>query len=52
MRKATEIHDFQCLQCNHVFPLARKCKRRKKVGHIKDLYCFKCKEITKHIENY
>ena len=47
----------ECPQCGSRYPvyrmhskLTRKPKGYYKEGHIKDLYCFKCKEITKHRE--
>lgn len=39
-----------CPECKNVFYLPRKKSHRRENGHIKDLWCFKCKKITKHIE--
>jgi len=48
MRK-TRISDFYCTQCNNKFPLPRTGRQREK-GHLKDLFCPKCHEVTKHLE--
>lgn len=41
--------DFICLKCGTNFPLPR-VKRQREKGHIKDVYCIKCKKNTQHIE--
>lgn len=41
---------LQCTECKSIFELFRKTRKQKKFGHIKNLYCFNCKKITKHIE--
>lgn len=46
-RRAT-ISYFHCLQCKSVTPLARYGHRER--GHIKDIWCYKCKDVTKHLE--
>ena len=43
--------DFFCMECgNKGIPLPRSQSRQREYGHIKDLYCCKCKKITKHRE--
>jgi len=41
--------DLYCVECKTMFPIAR-CRKQRKKGHIKDLYCFHCKKVTKHFE--
>ena len=38
-----------CTICGHKFPIARSRKQRER-GHIKDLYCIVCGEVTEHKE--
>lgn len=44
-RKYT-ISEFVCPKCNGTFPLPRVGNQREK-GHIKDLWCPKCKQRVK-----
>lgn len=51
MKRAIMIQTrLVCPKCGNIQIIFRKIVRRKKYGHIKDLWCFKCKEVTKHIE--
>lgn len=49
-RYAFSISDFICQECGFSFPLPRKKVRTREKGHIKDLYCAKCKRVTKFKE--
>ena len=42
--------ELVCPQCGNITTIQRKINRTKKVGHIKDLYCFVCREVTKQFE--
>ena len=42
--------ELVCPQCGNITTIQRKIGKAKKVGHIKDLYCFVCKEVTKQFE--
>lgn len=42
------ISNFHCKECGSTTPLARYGYREK--GHIKDIWCYQCKKITKHLE--
>ncbi len=44
------IHNFVCSECGNIIPLLRSFSKKRSQEHIKDLYCIKCKLITKHIE--
>lgn len=48
MTQATTPSNMACTECGHVFPIARKRAKRKSVGHIKHLWCIKCKADTAH----
>ena len=50
-RKVTNYKksDFVCPKCGFVIPLPRVRRQREK-GHIKDLYCPRCKKIIKTVE--
>lgn len=39
-----------CSECGNKASIFRRKNRRKSFGHIKDLWCYKCKKVTKHIE--
>lgn len=45
-----EISSFMCSECGGTFPLPRQKARKREKGHIKDLWCPKCKKIVKTIE--
>lgn len=42
--------DLVCLECGNVSSIIRKTFKVKKVSHIKDLWCYKCKKTTKNYE--
>ena len=42
--------ELVCPQCGNLTTIQRKIGKAKKVGHIKDLYCYVCKEVTKQYE--
>ncbi|MBQ4263130.1 MAG: hypothetical protein IJB83_02660 [Bacilli bacterium] len=46
----TKICMLKCLKCANVQTIRRRKSRLKKDGHIKHLWCWKCKERTKHLE--
>jgi len=48
-RKNFTISDFYCTECGTDMPLPRVKNQREK-GHIKDIYCPKCKQIKKFVE--
>lgn len=50
MRKKVVRTDLMCIDCGNIFPIARTTKHQKNEFHIKDLYCYKCKKITKFVE--
>jgi len=43
---------LQCPKCGEIITIWRRTGKQKKVGHIKDLYCYVCKEVTKQVEIY
>lgn len=45
-----EISQFKCKECGSMFPLPRAKARKRKEGHIKDLWCPFCKQKVKTIE--
>jgi len=44
------ISDFVCQECDTVFPLPRNQGRQRKHGHVKDIWCPRCKRETKFKE--
>lgn len=52
MKKLNMVEsDFYCTECGSKgIPLPRSKTRQREYGHIKDLYCCRCKKITKHRE--
>lgn len=39
-----------CSECNGPFAIMRKKNKRKKAGHIKHLYCLRCRKVTARID--
>lgn len=46
----SEFTDLVCLECGNVFIIMRKGCCLKKVSHLKNLWCYKCKKVTNHYE--
>ena len=46
----TTSTDLVCLKCGNITTIYRNSKHLRNIGHIKDLYCYKCKCNTKHYE--
>lgn len=44
------ISTFVCPECGSEMPIPRWHGRRREKGHIKDIYCAKCKKIQKFKE--
>ena len=53
MRKRSDMYvsELRCTECGAVFPIMRRNGKRREKDHIKDLWCFRCKKITKFLEN-
>ena len=49
-RRNYKRSDFVCMDCENIIPLPRllSCKRER--GHIKDLYCPFCNQVSKTLE--
>ena len=43
------IENYNCENCNNIFPIPRNKGQLRNKKHIKDIYCIKCKKITKHL---
>lgn len=41
---------LKCTKCGNVYPIWRGRGNRRKDGHTKHVYCFKCQEVTAHVE--
>jgi len=42
---------LKCSECSNIFKIRRVRARCKPKGHVKHLWCYKCKKETAHIEN-
>lgn len=49
-RRAWALSELKCNQCGNITPIQRRKALMRKGGHIKHLYCWKCKRETKQIE--
>jgi hypothetical protein len=49
-KRAMTYSHMVCEECGSVFVLPRKATKGRGDGHIKDIWCIKCKKVTKHIE--
>ena len=45
------ISILKCQVCGSRFPIPRKTCQLREKEHIKDIGCYKCKRVTKFIEN-
>ena len=50
MTRKTQKTFLKCSCCGSIIPIQRKLGKMKKKGHIKTIYCPKCKAETQHIE--
>lgn len=41
---------LQCPQCDNPVTIHRKRSKMREKNHVKHMYCFKCKEVTGHVE--
>jgi len=41
---------LECNECHFVMTIHRRCSRQKLPGHIKHMYCPRCKCVTAHTE--
>ena len=48
MNRKTNPTNLICPECGNIFTIWRLQGR--KIFHIKDLYCYNCEKVTKHIE--
>ena len=46
----TIMKELKCTVCGDVFPIQRRINRNRAKGHIKHLWCLKCREVTAHKE--
>jgi hypothetical protein len=46
----TATTHLECDCCKNLVTIQRKKSKQKDKGHIKHMYCYKCKETTAHIE--
>jgi hypothetical protein len=41
---------LKCSTCNNITTIQRRRGELRELGHIKHLWCYKCKDTTAHIE--
>lgn len=49
--KRTAKTHLICSDCGTIYPMIRVKAMQKKDGHIKNLWCYRCKEVKPHVEN-
>ena len=50
-RNLISDNNFYCVKCgNKGIPIIRKKGQEREAGHLKKLYCLKCKDETNHVE--
>ena len=49
-RKRIVYSNFVCPECKTLISLPRKISKQRKLYHIKDIYCYKCKKVQKFVE--
>ena len=45
-----DLSSLVCLECGNIFTIPRNKKERRSNGHIKDIWCPFCKNVSKHYE--
>lgn len=51
MKKVSTMRsDLICFECGNILSISRKIGKKRNLHHIKDIYCYKCNIVTKHIE--
>ena len=40
-----------CKECESKFPIPRNKGSLREKNHVKDLWCYRCHKVTKHLEN-
>lgn len=51
MGRLVTDHEFYCCRCgNRGLPVIRKSGQEREAGHLKKLWCIKCKQETNHAE--
>jgi hypothetical protein len=48
----TMISRLRCSRCGSVFPIHRQWSNRRKNGHVKTVWCVRCKARTQHLEGW
>lgn len=49
-RNPPQIRDFRCQVCGQMVQATKKDSRRTSPGHIKHMWCIKCKKETAHVQ--
>lgn len=49
-RQKTVLTTLECEVCGTQMPISRKASKQKKPGHVKHMYCPKCKKTQAFIE--
>lgn len=50
MNRFTIPKTLKCSDCGNIVVIHRKMSKNKKAGHLKKLYCIKCRKEVNHIE--
>lgn len=45
------VSELRCTVCGAVFPIPRRKSKKRETEHIKDIWCYRCKKVTKFKEN-
>ena len=49
-RRNFTISEVYCSDCGSMTTVPRKKNKQREKGHVKDLWCIRCKTTTKHVE--
>lgn len=49
-RKPPQVRDFRCQVCGEAVQATKRPDRRTSPGHIKHMWCIKCKDETPHVQ--
>lgn len=49
-RKPPQVRDFRCEVCGEKVQATKSTGKKTSAGHIKHMWCIKCKEVTPHVQ--
>lgn len=45
-----QMRKFRCDECSAFAPATKRRSRKTPVGHVKNMYCIRCRKVTRHVQ--